>query len=240
MSTPILPRVPPETAITREALRTPRAAGAAGVVFGILMITALVLIRAALPASPHEAGIWLSDGSHRKEILFALSLVPFAGVAFLWFIGVVRDRIGEAEDRLFATVFLGSGLLFVGMIFVSAAIAADLVASIDQNGSGLATTQYWAFGRRVTYTLTTIYAMRMAAIFTISTSTILLRSRLLPRWLGLSGYAIAIVLLLTVGFIAWFELLFPVWVLVLSIYILVDARRLDRSRAALQASTPGS
>lgn len=48
-------------------------------------------------------------------MLLALGLVPFAGIAFLWFIGVLRDRVGVAEDRFFATVFLGSGLLFVGM-----------------------------------------------------------------------------------------------------------------------------
>ena len=53
-----------------------------------------------------------------------MNLIPFAGIAFLWFIGVLRDRIGEREDRFFATVFLGSGLLFVAMLFVAAAIAA--------------------------------------------------------------------------------------------------------------------
>ncbi len=53
----------------------------------------------------------------------SLNLVPFAGIAFLWFIGVLRDRIGEREDRFFATVFLGSGLLFVAMMFVAVAVA---------------------------------------------------------------------------------------------------------------------
>jgi hypothetical protein len=53
----------------------------------------------------------------------ALYLVPFAGIAFLWFIGVLRDRLGELEDRFFATVFFGSGLLFLAMLFASAAVA---------------------------------------------------------------------------------------------------------------------
>jgi hypothetical protein len=66
-------------------------------------------------------------------VAIALNLVPFAGIAFLWFVGVLRDRIGEREDRFFATVFLGSGLLFVAMIFVSAAIAGGLIA--DQSTS---------------------------------------------------------------------------------------------------------
>ena len=66
---------------------------------------------------------WLADGSRRKAILVALNLLPFAAIAFLWFIGVVRDRIGEGEDRLFATVFLGSGLLFIAMLFAGGAVA---------------------------------------------------------------------------------------------------------------------
>jgi hypothetical protein len=52
--------------------------------------------------------------------------VPFAGIAFLWFIGVLRDRLGELEDRFFATVFFGSGLLFLGMLFLACAIVGGL------------------------------------------------------------------------------------------------------------------
>ena len=98
-----------EGAITRAGLKTPRAAGIAGIVFSILFIVSLVLIRISVPANPQEAGAWLSDG--QKTVSLALHLLPFAGIAFLWFIGVLRDRIGPYEDRFFATVFLGSGLL---------------------------------------------------------------------------------------------------------------------------------
>ena len=96
-----------------RALRTPRAAAFAGIAFSVLFTVALVLVRAAVPADPSDAGRWLTDGSRREAVLLALGLVPFAGIAFLWFVGVLRDRVGEAEDRFFATVFLGSGLLFV-------------------------------------------------------------------------------------------------------------------------------
>jgi hypothetical protein len=239
MSTPpTLTQMPPE--VTRQEIRTPRAAAVAGIVFGVLLITALVLVRVAVPAKPNDAGAWLSESSRRNSVLFALSLVPFAGIAFLWFIGVVRNRIGEAEDRFFATVFLGSGLLFVGMLFVAAAAAAGIVAAAGQNRGGAVATEVWTFGRRVTYTVLTIYAMRMAAVFTISMSTLLLRSGTAPRWLGLSGYAIAVVLLLTVGFFAWVELLFPAWVLLLSSYILVESIRTDRSTADLPSSVSRS
>ena len=161
-------------------------------------------------------------------MLFALGLVPFAGIAFLWFVGVLRDRVGEAEDRFFATVFLGSGLLFVGMLFVASALAAGLVASAGDNGDSLLSADTWDVGRRTTYELMTVYAMRMAAVFMLATSTILLRTRLAPRWIVASGYAVAILLLVTVGFFAWIELIFPAWVLALSLHVLVAGFRRDR------------
>jgi len=109
--------------LSREALRTPRAAGIAGIAFAVLLFTVLVLVRLAVPNDPAEAGAWLTDGNRRRAAILALNLMPFAGIAFLWFIGVVRDRIGTGEDRLFATVFLGSGLLFIAMLFAGGAIA---------------------------------------------------------------------------------------------------------------------
>jgi hypothetical protein len=208
-----------------RAMRTPRAAALAGIAFSVLFTVAVTLVRTAVPADPEDAGRWLSDSSRRDAVLLGLSLVPFAGIAFLWFVGVVRDRLGEAEDRLFATAFLGSGLLFVGMLFVASAVAGGLIVAAERNADTVLASGAWEFGRETTYELMVVYAMRMAAVFTLATSTILLRTRLAPRWLVASGYAIAIVLLLTAGSFAWVELLFPAWVMALSLHVLVTSFR---------------
>ena len=105
----------------REQLKAPRAGAIAGIVFSILLIISLVVIRVSAPASPGDAGMCLSGSL--KSVRLALNLLPFAGIAFLWFIGVLRDRMGAQEDRFFATVFLGSGLLFLAMVFASSAMA---------------------------------------------------------------------------------------------------------------------
>jgi hypothetical protein len=212
-----------ESGAVARAIRTPRAAALAGIAFSVLFGVALVLVRSAVPADPDDAGQWLSDESRRDAVLLALGVVPFAGIAFLWFIGVIRDRIGAAEDRFFATVFLGSGLLFVGMLFVASSVAAGLVAASGDQADSLVSSGAWAVGRSATHELIVVYAMRMAAVFTLATSTILLRSKLAPRWLVASGYAVAVVLLVTVSFFAWIELLFPAWVLVLSLYVLITS-----------------
>jgi hypothetical protein len=103
-------------------LRAPGAAAVAGIVFSVLLTAAFVLLRLSVPADPRVAGIWLTDPGRRATVEIALNLIPFCGIAFLWFIGVIRDRVGQREDRFFATVFLGSGLLFVAMLFAAAAV----------------------------------------------------------------------------------------------------------------------
>ena len=207
------------------AIRSPRAAAVAGIVFAVLLTIALALVRSAAPSDPESAREWLADGSRRKAVVVALNLLPFAAIAFLWFIGVVRDRIGEGEDRLFATVFLGSGLLFVAMMLAAAAVAGGLLFTADDTAIAASQPGIWAFGRRIANTLLNVYAMRMAAVFIAATTTLAVRLRLIPRWLAVAGYVTAAALLLTVGVIPWLEVLFPAWVFVFSVHILIVTMR---------------
>jgi hypothetical protein len=205
-------------------LRTPRAAAVAGIIFSALLITALVLLRLSAPAHASNPGAWLSNPRNRAEVAVALNLIPFAGIAFLWFIGVLRDRIGDREDRFFATVFLGSGLLFVGMIFVAAAVGGALIATASSsNLPGGATL---AVGRNITNGLLNVYAMRMAAVFTLTTVTIARRTQIVSRWLTIAGIACAVVLLIGIGISPWVELVFPAWILALSLDVLLAGSRL--------------
>jgi hypothetical protein len=209
----------PAAGVTRAAIRTPRAAAVAGIVFAVLLTTSLILVRWALPTDTETAGDLSSDGSRRQAVVVALNLLPFAGLAFLWFIGVIRDRIGAGEDRFFATVFLGSGLLMIAMLFTCGAVAGGLLLSSDTS-QGAPPPEMWSFARRVTLALLQVYAMRMAAVFTISTTMIAARLGLVPRWLAVFGALTGAVLLFG-GFVPWLELIFPMWVFVLSVHILL-------------------
>jgi len=210
---------------TSSALRTPRAAAVAGIAFALLLTSALALVNLSAPRDVSLAGTWMTDPGRRRAIVVALNLVPFAGIAFLWFIGVVRDRVGEHEDRFFATVFLGSGLLFVAMLFVAAAFAGGLIAEVTGRAAVNPGRDVLANGRSVTSLLLRVYAMRMAAVFMISTATITLRTQVIPRWIGVLGYAFATVLLVSVGLTPWVTLLFPIWIFVLSLEILRTSMR---------------
>ena len=204
--------------IGRE-LRAPRAAAVAGILFSVLLGLALVLIIISQPPNPGQPGGWLTNPARRGTVAVALNLVPFAGIAFLWFIGVVRDRLGQREDRFFASVFLGSGLLFVAMLFVGAAFAGGVIVEAAA-GPAAPGPDTLALGRQITSLLLRLYAMRMAAVFTMSTATITLRTKVVPRWIGILGIAVAVVLLISVGLSLWVELLFPAWILLLSVEFL--------------------
>jgi hypothetical protein len=209
------------------ALRTPHAAAVAGIAFSLLAGTSLVLIRLAVPGNIRDATGWEADPFRRSLIVIALALIPFAGIAFLWFIGVVRTRIGDREDRFLASVFLGSGLLFVAMMFISSALAGGLVAVVTGTSSlsNPQITVIWQYGRQVTYVIMTTYAMRMAAVFIITTATVSLQVGIMPRWMAILGYLCAAILLFSVGYVAWVELVFPAWVFLLSTYILIATFR---------------
>jgi hypothetical protein len=149
---------------------------------------------------------------YSKTISLALNLAPFAGIAFLWFIGVVRDRLGQLEDRFFATVFLGSGLLYIAMFFVSAALAGGFLRVLSSGPENLIESGTYAVSRAQMYQLMSLYATKMAGVFMISVSTISLRTRIVPRWMSFLGYALALMLLLSVVTTGWSPMVFPLWV----------------------------
>lgn len=216
------------TSLTPHPLTTPRAAALAGVLFGLMFGAALILIRTALPAGAEEGAQWLDAGSHRMRI--AAILMPFAGIAFLWFIGVVRDGFGRVEDKFFSTVFIGAGLTFLSMMFVSSAIGAGLAASSRDVVDVSAHTEVATFGQMVLITLTKTYALRMGAVFMISLATMWLKTGLMPRWLVIVTYVLALGILLGSDISMWMTLAFPIWVLIVSVLLLGRAGVIDLDR----------
>ena len=204
------------TRLTARYWRSRRSAAVAGIVFAVLLLAAMVMMRLALAEDSLTS--MRTDAGNRRLVTWSLQLIPFAGIAFLWFIGVVREQLGEVEDRLFSTVFLGSGLLFLAMLFAAAATSASILSLVSQPDPDAAV---WAFGRDSTQTLISVYAMRMAAVFTLAVSTVGMRTAAIPRWVSFVGYATALVLLVAAGEHKWTQLVFPSWVLLVSIVILV-------------------
>ena len=213
---------------TTAGLRTPAAAAIAGLLFSFLLLAAFVLSRISVPLDPQEPGSWLHANS--DTVGLAMNLVPFAGIAFLWFIGVLRDRLGQSEDRFFATVFFGSGLLFLGTLFLASATAGGILIAFAAKPQELIGSATYQFARATVYAMMNIYVVKMACVFMISTSTIALYTAIAPRWLAILGYVLAVPLLFGSYFFGWSFAVFPLWVFLLSVSILADNWRRPPAR----------
>ncbi len=220
-----------------KSLTTPWAAAVAGILFALLYGTGLVLIRLAIPAdTTADSGAWLETNARGVDL--ALNLVPYAGIAFLWFIGVIRDRLGDVEDRFFATVFLGSGLLFLALTFAGAALAGGLLTSYAVAPRAILESGVFTYGREVMFHIINVYAVRMAGVFMISLSTIWLRTGLMHRGWAIVTYGLALVLLVSIGYSLWVSLIFPGWVFAVSGYYLLLNRGLQPQEVMGKRGSP--
>jgi hypothetical protein len=231
----------PAVAVVDEAgrqMRAPWAAGIAGILFAALFTASLVLIRTSpiISASDEELALLFATGRDLSFVVGGLYLAPFAGIMFVWFIAVIRDQIGEREDRFFATVFFGSGLLFVALLFIAAAVASASVVGVRYLGQPPPTAAEAEAGRALSYTLLFAFATRAAAVFLISTASVGLRSRTFPRWFAATGYLLGALLLVSVVVWDWIILVLPAWVAVVSLFIL----RRERALRTAARSTHGA
>jgi hypothetical protein len=204
----------------------PKAAAMAGILFSVLLFISLALLLNALSADSDISRIEFA--ADKQQIKLALNLIPFASIAFLWFVGVVRDRFGDQEDQFFGTVFLGSGLLFIAMLFVSSSLAGSFFLLSGAEANQLMNSGYYSLSLIVARETMTNYGIRMAGVFMISTSSLFIRTKVIPRWLAWLGVGLAAIMILRIGYInrlGWIFLSFPLWVLLISIYILIDNYR---------------
>jgi len=118
-----------------------------------------------------------------------------------------------------ATVFFGSALLFLAMLFAAAALGGALIlvaSSTDPNE--LINSATFRFVRAATYVITNVYAIKMAGVFMFSTSTVVIYTAIAPRWIAYLGYVLACILLVGSYYISWSFAVLPIWILLVSIY----------------------
>jgi MFS family permease len=203
-------------------LKTPRAAAIAGLLFSVLVIAIFLLVRLSVPADPRESGAWLT--SHAQLVTWAVNLFPFAAIAFLWFIGVLRDRVGQKEDRFFSTVFLGSGLLFLGMLMILAIFISGIVEAFEAHPLLMVDSAAFYFARSSVYNIANVYMAKMAGVFMMTTSMVAIYTGIAPRWLAIAGFTLAPLLLFGSYYFTWVFMAFPLWVMLISANVLKENR----------------
>ena len=114
----------------------------------------------------------------------------------------------------------------MGMLFTAAATAGAILIAFVVEPQQLVNSATYHFARAITYNILNIYMIKMAGVFMFTTSTLAIYTELVPRWLAVLGYVLALLLLLGSYYLRWSFLIFPLWVLLISIYtVLGDLRR---------------
>jgi MFS family permease len=215
--------------IIERRLRSPRAAAIAGMIFSVLLTITIVIYRNITAITPDVIDrVGLETGASAASL--AVTLVPFAGLFFLWFTGVIRDWAGEREDKFFATLFMGSGILIVGLLFVWAAIFGSIFSTYAMLADSLTNDAVLVFGSMIMNEILGTYIIMMMGMYMLSTALLWSRTASMPRWLTVITIVLALVFIFLAGRITGGRLLFPAWVFFISVYILVVNFRSSRKQ----------
>jgi hypothetical protein len=210
------PQTEPEHSSVRG--RSIEAAAVAGFLFAVLSFVALLLLNSSpdLTTSDAELSAWYSDKGNRSSLTIGLSMSVFAAVSFLWFVAVIRKRVGEREDKFFSTVFLGSGILLTGVMLAGAAAQAGPAIAVDLADGKVPHTAAIAALNGLGTGFLLIVLPRLQSVFMISTSTLTLRTGAFNRSLSYLGYVLALLMFFMPVVYQPLGLAFPVWVGILS------------------------
>ena len=206
--------------IVRREVRSPRAAAIAGIVYSLLMCIIMIFSYKTIQVRPENiTEEWVQGLPGNTSLVIAL--IPFAGIAFLWFTGVVRDQLSYQEGRFFATLFLGSGIIYVLLLFLWSAIFGAIIFTSEMRVAGLASSGMYIFGIVLMNEIIGSYSLRMAAIYMTAIGALWGRTGLMPRWMTIITYVLALGFLLFANTVREARFLFYGWVLLVSAYILV-------------------
>ena len=203
--------------------RSIEAAAAAGIGYSVLAVLALTRMSSYpnLDATEAELTAWFDDDSNQILLTGALGLASISAVLFLWFVAVIRRRLGDREDRFFATVFFGSGIAYVAVWLVGAAALAGPAIAMTMLDAAEVTPASASLAGGVAAALVLVVAPRIEAVFIFSTSTVIARSRVLPSWLALVGYVAGLIMFLAPFVYLPLGYVFPAWVFVVSVVLLI-------------------
>jgi hypothetical protein len=157
------------------------------------------------------------NGDQRRLVIAGMYMMPFAGIAFLYFMVFLRMLAGSTSVRISAilsNIQLLAGTIFIGLLFTAAAASTSTAAGLEFANAEMDPN----FARQLPLFSTTLllgFAMRMTAMFVFTSSSIGKATKLVPNWFAYLGYLVGVFLLLSASFTGWFALVFPVWVILL-------------------------
>jgi hypothetical protein len=205
-------------------LRSVEAAAVAGVLYSVFTIAAIVALSKfpSLALSDEALTAWFDDTEHQATLILGLNLAALSSVSFLWFVAVVRRRLGDREDRFFATVFRGSAIVYVSIWLTGAAVVAAPAVAMTIHDDGAISKEVATLDAGLGAALLLMVAPRIQSVFLFSTSTLILRTGTLPKWVSYLGYLLGTILFVFPLVYEPLGIALPVWVFIVSVAILVN------------------
>lgn len=210
-----------------------------GVIFSVLYLVTFFIIKSRLPplgATDQELIAFYGDPTNRRILIATgLYLVPFTGIAFIWFIVALRMWVTASSPRenvIFSNIQLVSGIIFTTLFFIGGASMSVIAATIelsDESIDPVVARQFPQYGSIILL----VFAMRMASMFVLATSNIGRTTGILPRWFAYLSFAVALGLLLSLSLSTWLVIVFPTWILACCAILLDRTRKIPRDLIVL-------
>jgi hypothetical protein len=217
---PAPPKTPPLTGTTR-------AAGWSGIAFAGLLVAGLVLVD-RIPKLGDSDAVYKSfygGGGVDTLTVLGLYIVPFAGIACLWHMIATRTLLQVRRPTSWTEVphwlHLASAVVFVCLLFAGTAAVGAVALLTEFSSAPLPGPDVARALSSLGFALVFVYGVRAAGMYMFTTTGLMRSAGLLPRPLVLLSYLAATFLLLSVTFHPAILLVFPGWVLMVSIVLLV-------------------
>ena len=204
------------------------AAAVAGIICAIGWSLSMrgLLAAPGIGAPDAEIERYYRDASHGTTAVIWLQVLVFATIAFLWFVGVVRGRLGDREPKLFGTVFLGASILLAGLVFAGAAFLAAPSVLVAVGGK-TPSPDAASLSRAGAAVVLSVFVPRIATLVMFSTASLGRATGALPRWLVWLTFGIGIAELVNVTVSTPTIYIVPGWIALVSVVLLVRRTESD-------------
>ncbi|WP_375493496.1 hypothetical protein [uncultured Jatrophihabitans sp.] len=204
-------------------------------IFSVTFVLALLLV----DSSPHLTDLAAAftafyDHGSTALVTTGLYLVPFAGIAFLWNMTALRQLISNrtvtSGSMPYALQLLG-GVVFVVLLFTGTATAGGVALLTELGSTALPPVDVTRALLAIGYGMVFVYSVRGAGMFVITSTTLLLRATLMPRWVAVLSYLAATVMLISTTLNPAVVLLLPCWAVLIGVLVVIRTRTPDEQRA---------
>lgn len=206
----------------RRRLASIEAAAVAGIVCALGWSLALwgLLSAPGIGADESEIRRFYADDANATAALVWLQVLVAASIAFLWFVGVVRGRIGDQEPRLVGTVFFGGSILLAALLFLGASLLAAPAVMVAVGGTA-PDPGATALLRAAAAVVLTVFLPRVGTLVMLSTASLGRATGALPRWLVIVSVVVGVFELVNVTVSTPTIFLVPGWIALVSVVLLV-------------------